>query len=167
MFERNLQSIVNDDGGISSPEHVVSLIKLMRSETGFENQSLLWTVILSTKAPASRKRIVELDGAAILEDWLQRARKEAKLPFIKQLLKVLECLPITLEALQGKELGKLVKLLKKYPDQEVSSRADRLMNSWTQLVTATTPPAGGTAAPSSAPAAEPMVADTDPKKRSR
>jgi hypothetical protein len=159
-FEQKLSPLVNESGAIASLEVVPAFCNLMKAETSAKNQSLLWTVILATRSPQCRRKVGELGGAAVLCDWVQKAKKEPKgVTLLRHALKVLECLPLSIEVLKSSALGKVVKTLKGNPDAEVSQRAERLMTSWMSLVAGAD---GGSAAPSMT--ITPLTSD---KKRSR
>lgn len=144
-FEIKLSPLVNEDGAIASLEKVPDFAALMKAESSAKNQSLLWTVVLATKSPQCRRKLVELGGAAVLSEWVQKAKKDPKgITLLRQVLKVLECLPMNIEALKTSALGKVVKTLKTHSDTEVAQRADRLVSSWVGLVAGTE----GAAAPS-------------------
>jgi hypothetical protein len=66
----------------------------------------------------------------VLKAWLIQAIKEKNTQLVRQLLKVIYTLPMTVETLQKSGMGKLIKKLENHPTEVVKKWAVRIMNSW-------------------------------------
>jgi len=134
-FELKLSSLVNDQSGVVAVDRIKPLIELLKEEqNSLEHQSLVWSALLLTKSLQCRRSFVELGGTVLLNESLARAKRDSKTPFLRQLLKVLECLPMSVDALRASTIGKAVKALRSHADAEVAQRADRLMTAWMELI---------------------------------
>lgn len=83
-----------------------------------------------TSDPRHCNRFIDNDGLVVLKAWLIQAIKEKNTQLVRQLLKVIYTLPMTVETLQKSGMGKLIKKLENHPTEVVKKWAVRIMNSW-------------------------------------
>lgn len=83
-----LAQITNEDGGLAEPENAAQLVRLMQMPLNIDDQFLLLAVILATKSFQCRKRFLELGGLPPICEWLNAAKRDAKVPLQRELLRV-------------------------------------------------------------------------------
>jgi hypothetical protein len=130
---------------------MIKLQKIMASEKSPDTQSLLLNIVSNSRRVDLKKvydppnhpkasaltqswrgwhRFIDNDGLVVLKAWLIQAIKDKNTPLVRQLLKVIYTLPMTVETLQKSGMGKLIKKLENHPTEVVKKWADRIMNSW-------------------------------------
>lgn len=128
-----LAPFVDDSGGISSPDHVLKMLQLVAKQKEATEQLQFLKVLCLTKKP-SLKRFIEVEGLKLLNSWLTLGKKEDNVPFLKQIIKVLEMLPVTLKDLRAYPVGKNINRLKNHPDKELSENVNKVMEKWMNLL---------------------------------
>jgi hypothetical protein len=136
---RNAETIlapyIQETGGITRIEHMAKCHQLMQEEKNVEQRLFIVTVLSESSVNSLRYFAFDLNGLAILDEWLQQYRKDNKVLLIKRILKVLTKTPITLDVLTKTSIGKTVNsIVKKATDEVVRELGRALVEKWKQLV---------------------------------
>lgn len=133
-LNQQLLDIVDRQGGVSEPQKMIKLQKIMAEEKSPDAQSLLLNIVSNSRRLDLKKVFIDNDGLVVLKAWLIQAIKEKNTQLVRQLLKVIYTLPMTVETLQKSGMGKLIKKLENHPTEVVKKWAVRIMNSWKDVV---------------------------------
>lgn len=107
----------------------------MQEEKNVEQRLFIVTVLSESGITPLRYFAYDLNGLAILDDWLRQYRKDNKVLLIKRILKVLTKTPITVDVLTKTSIGKTVNsIVKKATDEVVRELGRALVERWKQLV---------------------------------
>eukprot|EP00741_Cyanophora_paradoxa_P007820 tig00001215_g7566.t1 len=173
-IEEGLSKLGLSPGGgiasVASMEQLAALLeRAVASGVKSETLSLLATVLLETKAPHLLRHFMGRGGLKSVSGAMQVVKQQNRTLTLRTFMKVLQHLPVDVQALQASDVGKAVNRLKTHPDADVSARAAALVESWKKMVAAAPPPAPAPPAPktSPTPASKPAPSQDDPKKRPR
>lgn len=77
---------------------------------------------------------MELDGLKALGIWVNQARQENQEELLTLSLRVLESLPVTLQALRSCVIGKIVNKLKAHSTEGIANKSSQLVKKWMGIV---------------------------------
>ena len=146
VFERNLEPLLDDAGGIKAIDMTGRFVWLMRNALKNAERSLVISVIHRTSKPIMRSFVDGSDGVKVLYEWCAAARDTNKSSLVLKILKTLRKLPVTFAVLEKTpEFAKFVNKLRKYapPGKEsedltiqVQDNAMELKAKWVKMITA-------------------------------
>ncbi len=126
---------IEETGGITRIEHMAKCHQLMQEEKNLEQRLFIVTVLSESSVNSLRYFAFDLNGLAILDEWLQQYRKDNKVLLIKRILKVLAKTPVNVDVLTKVSIGKTVNsIVKKATDEVVRELGRALVEKWKQLV---------------------------------
>ena len=146
VFERNIEPLLDDAGGIKAIDMTGRFVWLMRNALKNAERSLVISVIHRTSKPIMRSFVDGSDGVKVLYEWCAAARDTNKSSLVLKILKTLRKLPVTFAVLEKTpEFAKFVNKLRKYapPGKEsedltiqVQDNAMELKAKWVKMITA-------------------------------
>jgi len=134
MLNQQLLDVVDRQGAVSEPHKMIKLLELMSEAKSADAQSLLLNVVAFSRRPDIKKTFIDNNGLTILKEWLIQAIKGRNSQLVRQELKVIYTLPITVDTLSKSGMGRLVKKLEGHSNDVVKKWATRIMNNWKEVV---------------------------------
>eukprot|EP00054_Salpingoeca_dolichothecata_P015383 m.88632 g.88632 ORF g.88632 m.88632 type:complete len:656 (+) comp21465_c1_seq1:188-2155(+) len=138
-FFTALQPLLTTSGGLQSADDAVEFLRMMKREEILAKQSIFLTVLAKTGAEEILQSFIKSGGWAVLNNWLESAKDQAKAAgdtaFLKLLLCVLERLPVSVSTLHQGSVGKIVRKLAKIPDESIAEQCRKLVDTWTNIIT--------------------------------
>eukprot|EP01090_Pellita_catalonica_P016835 TRINITY_DN494_c0_g1_i1.p1 TRINITY_DN494_c0_g1~~TRINITY_DN494_c0_g1_i1.p1 ORF type:complete len:809 (+),score=140.38 TRINITY_DN494_c0_g1_i1:203-2629(+) len=133
-LQHTLVNIIDESGGIVAAENMLKLIAMMKAEKDDICRKLMLSILLRTSKASLKKRFVASGGLGILNVWIGEYKKESKPKMMRQILKVLCILPISVTTLEKAGIAKTVRSLHSHPDKSVSVPSAHIFKRWKSLV---------------------------------
>jgi len=106
-FERKLDSLLDESGGVGTEKDVSPFIQLMDDEKA--NHIYLLQSLTRTKH-SIQKRFISLNGLFKLNNWLLDS---SKMNILKDIIELLLVIPVTIDQLKSSGIGKTINKLKR------------------------------------------------------
>lgn len=129
-----LSPLLSPQGGIRSSDEVSRLSSLMKKFSRKLVSRCIYCNVLCATSPDILEVFLELDGWSTINMWLQEAKTAENMPFLCELLKLCEILPMSLERLKENSSPKLIKSLMKSSDENVRLAAEKVVSGWMKLI---------------------------------
>jgi protein phosphatase 1 regulatory subunit 10 len=126
LFEKNLDTLLDDDGGVKLKENIRKLVWMMKNAENNSQRSVVVSVIFRTRS-GFLGEFISQKGLEILKTWLELAKTDNKSSLILKILLTLKNMPMSVAALKETGWGKTVSKLQKYapakePDAKKSAK---------------------------------------------
>ena len=126
LFEKNLDTLLDDDGGVKLKENIRKLVWMMKNVENNSQRSVVVSVIFRTRS-GFLGEFISQKGLEILKTWLELAKTDNKSSLILKILLTLKNMPMSVAALKETGWGKTVSKLQKYapakePDAKKSAK---------------------------------------------
>ncbi|XP_075548409.1 serine/threonine-protein phosphatase 1 regulatory subunit 10-like isoform X2 [Dermacentor variabilis] len=129
-----LSPLLSPEGGIRSSDEVSRLSSLMKKFSRKLVSRCIYCNVLRATSPDILEVFLELDGWSTIHMWLQEAKTAENMPFLCELLKLCQILPMSLERLKENSSPKLIKSLMKSSDENVRLTAEKVVSGWMKLI---------------------------------
>lgn len=129
-----LSPLLSPEGGIRSSDEVSRLSSLMKKFSRKLVSRCIYCNVLHATSPDILEVFLELDGWSTIHMWLQEAKTAENMPFLCELLKLCQILPMSLERLKENSSPKLIKSLMKSSDENVRLTAEKVVSGWMKLI---------------------------------
>lgn len=129
-----LSPLLSPEGGIRSSDEVSRLSSLMKKFSRKLVSRCIYCDVLCATSTEILEVFLDLDGWSTIHMWLQEAKASENMPFLCELLKLCQILPMSLERLKENSSPKLIKSLMKSSDENVRLTAEKVVNGWMKLI---------------------------------
>merc|ERR1712227_104653 len=135
-----LEPIVDDEGGIKAIDVVKDLVKWMENAKSFDTRIVYLCVVNQTGSKEILENFLKSGGWAQVAKWLTLFTEKNQFAGVREILKCLQKLPVTVDTLklkvpEGSEVpGKMVRKLRKNEDQKIKELSTSIFKSWTTLL---------------------------------
>lgn len=129
-----LSPLLSPEGGIRSSDEVSRLSSLMKKFSRKLVSRCIYCDVLCATSTEILEVFLDLDGWSTIHMWLQEAKASENMPFLCELLKLCQILPMSLERLKENSSPKLIKSLMKSSDENVRLTAEKVVTGWMKLI---------------------------------
>ncbi|CAN7993412.1 unnamed protein product, partial [Ixodes hexagonus] len=129
-----LSPLLSAQGGIRSSDEVSRLSSLMKKFSRKLVSRCIYCNVLRATSSDILEVFLDLDGWSTIHMWLQEAKTADNRPFLVELLKLCQVLPMSLERLKENSSPKLIKGLTKCSSEEVRLMAEKVVTGWMKLI---------------------------------
>uniref|UniRef100_V5I3J7 Serine/threonine-protein phosphatase 1 regulatory subunit 10 n=2 Tax=Ixodes ricinus TaxID=34613 RepID=V5I3J7_IXORI len=129
-----LSPLLSAEGGIRSSDEVSRLSSLMKKFSRKLVSRCIYCNVLRATSSDILEVFLDLDGWSTIHMWLQEAKTADNRPFLLELLKLCQVLPMSLERLKENSSPKLIKGLTKCSSEEVRLMAEKVVTGWMKLI---------------------------------
>lgn len=102
-----LHGLMSSMGGLKDAGSAGSVLLVMREETSFPVREALLDAVLKTHHDALLDRLLNHMFFGIMENWITEGTKQRKTQFLKQIVAVLEHLPLKTDHVKNSRLQTL------------------------------------------------------------